>query len=295
MAEGRARPAGQAPRGWQRSPAAGATGSLPGVQQSIDVFGLSIKTFGMMFALGFLASGAIIWRRLQELERPKDWAYEMVFAALVGGLVGSRLYWVVQHWSEVSDDFPGSLVSGSGLVWYGGAAGGALGVILWAWWRKFLGLDLLDTCAVPLALGYAIGRIGCQLAGDGDYGVASSLPWAMAYPHGTVPTTTEVHPTPLYETLTMGLVAWWLWRNRDAFRPGILFAFYLILSGIERFLVEFIRRNATDDIGLTVPQFTALAMIAAGVVWVVLVRRRDGGIARPAADRAPGRVFPATT
>jgi len=260
------------------------------VQQQIDILGLPIKTFGVMFAIGFLAAGAIIWRRLQELERPKDWAYEMVFAALVGGLVGSRLYWVVQHWSEVSDDFPSSLVSGSGLVWYGGAAGGALGVILWAWWRKFLTLDLLDTCATPLALGYAIGRIGCQLSGDGDYGVPSSLPWAMPYPHGTVPTDTDVHPTPLYETLTMGLVAWWLWRNRDTFRAGLLFAFYLVFSGTERFLVEFIRRNATDEIGLTVPQITALVMIVAGIAWIVLVGRRDGTIRRPESERAPGRA-----
>ena len=90
---------------------------------------------------------------------------------------------------------------------------------------------------------YAIGRIGCQLAGDGDYGKAWDGPWAMAYPDGTVPTTEEVHPTPVYETLVMGLVAWFLWRMRDSYRPGGLFALYLVLAGAERFLVEFLRRN----------------------------------------------------
>ena len=87
---------------------------------------------------------------------------------------------------------------------------------------------LLDLAAAPLALGYAIGRIGCQLSGDGDYGRASDVPWAMSYPDGTVPTTEEVHPTPVYETLAMGLVAWLLWRWRDRFRPGVLFALYLV-------------------------------------------------------------------
>ena len=101
--------------------------------------------------------------------------------------------------------------------------------------------------AVPLALGYAIGRIGCQLSGDGDYGKAWDGPWAMAYPHGTVPTHQTVHPTPIYETLAMGLVAYLLWRLRDRYRPGILFAIYLVCAGVERLLVEFIRRNA--DVG----------------------------------------------
>ena len=96
---------------------------------------------------------------------------------------------------------------------------------------------------MPLAIGYAIGRVGCQLSGDGDYGMHSDLPWAMAYPDGTVPTTDEVHPTPVYETLAMGIVALVLWRLRDRFAPGVLFGLYLMIAGIERFLVEFIRRN----------------------------------------------------
>ena len=117
---------------------------------------------------------------------------------------------------------------------------------------------------MPLALGYAIGRIGCQLSGDGDYGRASDLPWAMSYPDGTVPTTEEVHPTPVYETLAMGLVAWLLWQWRDRFRPGVLFAFYLVLSGLERFLVEFVRRNEDTVAGLTTPQVESLVLMAGG-------------------------------
>ena len=104
-------------------------------------------------------------------------------------------------------------------------------------------LALLDLCAVPLALGYAIGRIGCQVSGDGDYGVNWDGPWAMAYPNGTDPTHQTVHPTPIYETLVMGLVAYGLWRLRDRFRTGVLFAIYLVCAGLERLLVGIIRRN----------------------------------------------------
>ena len=144
--------------------------------QSIQVFGISLNTFGIVFASGFVAAGAILARRLRELGKPIDYAYEMAFAALVGGLVGSRVYYVVQNYSLVKHDLLGSLFSGSGLVWYGGVIGGALAVIGWAAWRGMLGLALLDLASVPLAMGYAIGRIGCQLAGDGDYGKVSSLP-----------------------------------------------------------------------------------------------------------------------
>ena len=210
-----------------------------------QILGISIKTFGVMFALGFLACGALVARRLRELGKPVDWAYEIVFSALLGGVIGARGYYVIQNYSQVKHDLLGSLFSGSGLVWYGGAIGGAIGVLLWMRWRDALELSMFDMCATALALGYAIGRIGCQVSGDGDYGIRSNLPWAMGYPHGTVPTPpgVTVQPTPIYETVTMCLVAYLLWHLRDSVRPGVVFALYLVLSGLERFLVEFIRRN----------------------------------------------------
>jgi phosphatidylglycerol:prolipoprotein diacylglycerol transferase len=255
------------------------------MKPEIHLLGVSIKTFGLCFAFAFLASGAVVSRRLVELGRSAEWAYEMVFAAAVGGLVGSRLYYLLQNYNDVKHDLLGNIFSGAGLVWYGGALGGALGVCLWAYRRGFLGLTLLDVCAPALALGYAVGRVGCQISGDGDYGKAWDGPWAMAYPHGTVPTTVKVHPTPIYETLTMGLAAWALWRARNAFRPGVLFACYLIFAGSERFLVEFLRRNDAVAAGLTAPQFESLAMLLAGLVWVGLAARRGG--LRPVSAYAP--------
>lgn len=243
------------------------------MQPEIHLGPIDLQTFGICFAFGFLAAGAVISRRFQELGRPHDWAYEMVFAALVGGLVGSRLDYVIENWDKVSGDIIGNIFSGTGLVWFGGVLGGALGVILWARWRGWLGYELLDSAAAPLAIGYAIGRIGCQLSGDGDYGIKSDVPWAMSYPDGTVPTTDQVHPTPVYETVTMGLVALVLWQLRDRFAPGVLFGLYLILAGAERFLVEFIRRNDSVVGGLTLPQLVSLGMLAGGSA-LLMARRR---------------------
>ena len=171
----------------------------------------------------------------------------MGFAALVGGIVGSRVYFIVQNYDERQGrparqpllrlraglvrrrDRRRDRASCSGP---GGAASSA---------------SPCSTSAAPaLALGYAIGRCGCQLSGDGDYGKAWDGPWAMSYPDGTVPTDQTVHPTPIYETLAMGLGAWLLWQLRDRFRTGVLFAIYLVYAGTERFLVEFLRRN--DDV-----------------------------------------------
>jgi phosphatidylglycerol---prolipoprotein diacylglyceryl transferase len=252
------------------------------VQPEIHIFGLTLQSFGLMLGLGFVVAGICATRHIQELGKPSDWGYEMIFAALVGGLIGARLWWIGENWSDAKDDLLGSLFSGTGLVWYGGAFGGAAVVLAWAAWRRWFTLSMLDVAAVGLAAGYAIGRIGCQLSGDGDYGIPWDGPWAMAYPHGTVPTTETVHPTPVYETLTMILVAWWLWRHRHAWRPGTVFAAYLVLAGLERFLVEFVRRNEDVFLGLTQPQVLSLVMIAAGAIWL--------WVRRPVPAQAPARA-----
>ena len=246
------------------------------MQPEIEIGPVTLQTFGIMFALGFVAAGLLVAKRLKELGKPADWAYEMVFAALVGGIVGARLDFIIENYDSVKGDLFGNLFSGSGLVWYGGAIGGALGVILWARWRRFLNLTLLDVAAPGLAIGYAVGRIGCQLSGDGDYGIPWDGPWAVSYENGTVPTPpgVEVHPTPVYETLAMFFVTWILWRSRTRFQPGLLFAFYLVFAGIERFLIEFIRRNDDVFLGLTQAQVASVLMMVAGGVWIARKAQR---------------------
>ena len=127
------------------------------MQPELHIFGLTLQTFGLMLGIGFVVCGALAARHLKELGKPVDWAYEFVFAAIVGGLVGSRLWWVAENWDEASDDVLGSLFSGSGLVFYGGAIGGALCVLGWAWHRGWLEGRTLDLGAAP-----QIGRASCR-------------------------------------------------------------------------------------------------------------------------------------
>lgn len=256
------------------------------VLQSVHVLGVSIQTFGVFFALNFLAWGVVSARRLRELGRSGELAYEIVFAAIIGGLVGARGYYLIQNHSELHGGVLHNLFSGSGLIWYGGLIGGVVAVTAWAAWRRVKLSVLADLAAVGLPLGYAIGRIGCQVSGDGDYGTPSGLPWAMPYPHGAVPTDVAVQPTPIYETLVMGLVAFALWKLRDRVRPGVLFASYLVLAGIERFLVEFIRRNADVVAGLTAAQVESLVSLVVGAVWLALLAWR-GGLLRRRSVAAP--------
>lgn len=244
----------------------------------IDLGPFTIQTFGLMTALAFIASGWIVALRLRELRAPVDWAYELVLAAAAGGLLGAKLWYSLQEgdWSAEQ------VFSGSGLVWYGGALGGAAAVCAWAKWRGILNLTLLDMCAPALAAGYAVGRIGCQLSGDGDYGTPTSAWWGMSYENGTVPTPpgVNVHPTPIVEAVLMFALAALLWRWRDRFKPGMLFGVYLVLSSIERFAIEYLRRNETVAAGLTLAQLVSVALAAAGAGMIIALRERPSEPAR---------------
>jgi phosphatidylglycerol---prolipoprotein diacylglyceryl transferase len=245
------------------------------VQPEINVFGLTIQSFGLCLGLAFLVAGWMVAKRLKELGRSPDFAYEMVFAALIGGVVGAKLWFLAEN--------GGPLFSGTGLTFYGGLLGGALAVCAWAKYKGQLDLVLTDAVVPSLAAAYAIGRIGCQFAGDGDYGKDWDGPWAMAYPDGTVPIDTPVHPTPIYETIVMGLFAIVLWRLRDRFRPGILSGIYLIGVGVERFLIEFLRRNDAVALGLTQAQYVSIGFVVAGVALLLVLR---GRVSAPAARTA---------
>ena len=237
-----------------------------------------------MLALALTSSGVLVAKRLKELGLPVDWVYEMMFCAGAGGILGAKIWYVIEKGDL------GSLFSGTGLVFYGGAIGGALAVMAYAKHRDFLDYRLFDMGAPALAIGYAVGRIGCQLSGDGDYGIPWDGPWAMAYPDGTLPTDVPVHPTPIYETIAMGLATYVLWRLRTRFQPGLLFALYLILAGVERFLIEFIRRNDDVALGLTQAQLLSVAMVLAGGIWFAVKARRNQVWAAPGAP--PGHPEP---
>jgi len=219
------------------------------------------NSWGLMVAVALLLAGVVLRSELERLAHRGETAYTLVLGAAIGGLIGARLYWLAEHAGEASllESF-----SGAGFTWYGGVLGGAGAVLLVARVRQVPLTALLGASAPALALGYAVGRIACQLAGDGTYGVASDLPWAMSYPNGEVPTTDRVHPTPVYETLASLLIFWALWRLRRQWEPLRLFSAYLLLAGAERFLVELIRRNDEVLLGLTQPQLFGAATVLAG-------------------------------
>ena len=241
------------------------------MQPEIHLGPLTLQTFGLMFALAFVVSGMIIARRLKELGSPVDWAYEIVLAAAFGGIVGAKLWFSLQEgeWSL------SQIFSGTGLVWYGGALGGAAAVAAYAAWRGIFNRTLLDVAAPALAAGYAVGRIGCQLSGDGDYGKPTDSWLGMGYPNGTVPTPpgVEVWPTPIFEAVLMGLLAIALWRMRNRFAPGVLFGIYLVASSIERFMIEFLRTNDPIALGMTLAQWTSIVLFAIGAIMIADWRR----------------------
>ena len=231
---------------------------------------LEVRAYGTFIALAFVAAWFVLRHALDRRAGRADVAARLAIAAAVGGFVGARAYWLLEHAEQAS---LGDAVSTAGFTWYGGVLGGTLAVLLTTR-RLGVGLaDLLAASAPALALGYAVGRVACQFAGDGTYGQPSDLPWAMAYPDGEVPTTEQVHPTPVYETLT-GLVFFAiLWRLRDRLAPHRLFGLYLLLSGTARFLVELIRRNDPVVFGLTQPQLFAAAFAIAGAALLAWRRQ----------------------
>ena len=247
----------------------------------IEIGPLELRSWGVLVALAFLAAWLVLRSELARRLGRGDAAYPIALAAGVGGMVGARLYWLAEHIGEVGvlDSF-----SGAGFTWYGGALGGAVGAFAAARYQRVPTVALLGGAAPALALGYAVGRIACQLAGDGTYGVATDLPWALSYPDGEVPTTDQVHPTAIYESLASLAIFSYLWARRRSAPPLRLFAAYLILAGLERFLVEFVRRNEDALLGMTQPQLFALATIAAGAILTRAGRRTE-------APHAPGSIL----
>ena len=257
-------------------------------------------SFGLMAALALIVPGMTVVRALVRRRGvPAEFAYELIIAAGVGGFVVARIYYLIENYASIKADFWHAAFGGAGFVWYGGLIGGFIGVVGWTLVRRYP-LDVIANAMAPAtAMGYAIGRMGCQLSGDGDYGKVSTLPWAMAYPHGTVPTPpgVRVQPTPIYEILAMSFVVWILWRLATRYDKSgwWTFGWFLILSGVERLLVEFVRRNPIWFWHLTQPQWVSIVSMVIGAVLVWVFGRRPAVVVNDAPRPAPPEARPATT
>jgi phosphatidylglycerol:prolipoprotein diacylglycerol transferase len=239
-----------------------------------------VPSFWAMAFLGFFVAFLVVRSDSVRRGLGVEVAYDLTLAAYIGGWVGARLFLIPSGWEYFTNDPIAFLLSGSGWVWYGGLIGGAIGALFVARRHAVPLLVLGDIAAPALAVGLAIGRLGCELSGDGDYGVPTNLPWGMSYPNGVVPTTERVHPAPAYEMFAcLGMFAY-LWSvRRRAERAGTLFGRYLVMAGIARFFVEFVRRNPAWLVGLTTAQWMSLFAVAIG--WLILRWCRSTGEAAP--------------
>ena len=229
----------------------------------------TIPTFGLMLWLAAVSAALVVDRNFKRVHIDAD-AIGMVAIAVVAGIVGAKVWHILDTPSEFRLDGWRVLYDTAGFAWYGGLVFGIAALVFQGWRAKIGGLRMLDLAAPAAAAGYGIGRIGCFLSGDGCYGIPTSLPWGMAFPHGIDPVFVPVHPTPLYEMAAGILIGWFLyWRGGKPHATGAILGQYLLLSGIARFLVEFIRRNPKVLWGLSNAQLASAGAALAGiaVIW----------------------------
>ncbi|MBK7925352.1 MAG: prolipoprotein diacylglyceryl transferase [Gemmatimonadetes bacterium] len=255
---------------------------------------VELTGYGIMMMVGFLVGGWLIALELRRRGLYEEYASDITVAAVVGGIVGAKLwYWVLNG---------GSLFSRGGLVWYGGFVGGFLAVMLNGWRLKVPIRWTFHLCAPALAAAYALGRIGCFIVND-DYGRPTDLPWGVRFPQGLPPSTAQnlqeqfgltlppgtdpaavlaVHPTQLYEAILMLAAFAVLWRLRLRARPvGWIFGVYLVCAGIERFIIEIFRAKDDRLFGpLTIAQLVSIALCLGGALILGTFRNDD--------DLAPG-------
>ena len=242
----------------------------------VDFGPIGIHSYGLMLATAFITVVFVIQYELNRRGFVAELASTIVMAAAIGGIVGAKLYSALLDGSISIRE----LFSTSGLVWYGGLIGGCLAVTIVVIRSPNPYFATIDIIGPTVILGYGIGRIGCLLAGDGDYGPPSDLPWAMAFPNGTVPTNVPVHPTPIYESLMSFTFFGILWSQRHRFQdiPGTTFAISLILLGVERFIAEFWRVTPRVLGWMSAAQIFSIVAWIVGIAMILWMRSRHRAV-----------------
>jgi phosphatidylglycerol:prolipoprotein diacylglycerol transferase len=265
---------------------------------------LTVYSYGMMMAFGFLAADFVISSECKRRGLNPDFASSLVVWAAIAGIACSRLYSVIDNFSSYMHDPWSIIFSGSGFVWYGGLIGGLLSSYFVARYFKINFWTAADMAGPALVIGQALGRIGCHLSGDGDWGMPTTLPWGVQYPNAIVGWNgnsvlkldsqnhlvsafypgVHVHPTPIYEAILYMLIFLFLWsRRKETKVPGQLFFLYMMLAGAARFMVEFLRVNPRVFMGLSEAQLIALAMMIIGTSLYLFTARRGAIAEKPSA------------
>lgn len=251
----------------------------------------TVYSYGLMLGIAFIVASYLLSKEFQRKNLDQNLATEVTLLAIIFGIVGSKLLHLIENWSAFINDPIGMAFSPGGLTFYGGLILAIIAIWIYVKRKKIPFLYVADAAAPSLAIAYGIGRIGCHLAGDGDYGIPTSLPWGTNYengtvppsvmfrdsdisatfPNGIVPDNTPLHPTPIYEFLVGILIFYVLWKLRKKhWQDGQLFIIYLIASGISRLMVEFIRLNPRLLFGLSEAQLISLGLILIGVVSFII-------------------------
>jgi phosphatidylglycerol---prolipoprotein diacylglyceryl transferase len=239
---------------------------------------LTLGTYGLLVVTGLLIAAVVLSKDLRRRAINAD-PYAIVGYTGIAGLVGSRLYSVFETPSEFFANPWPILFSRMGFTWMGGVIGGFIALWLLARHYRMPLLLMMDVASPAAAIGYGVGRIGCLISGDGDYGIPTTLPWGMSFPNGIVPTTERVHPTPIYEFLLALIIFYIIWRlgARDMGEDravGKVFAVYLLLSGVVRFFIEFIRLNPRVLFGMTNAQLASIVCVLLGTFLLFRKRRQ---------------------
>lgn len=257
---------------------------------------LNVYSYGLMMGIGFLVANYVAVKEFERKGLGAHFANEVTLLAVVFGIAGSKILSLIEYWGDFLKEPIAMMFSPGGLTWYGGFLLAAV-AIYWATRRKHLKFSkVADALAPALILGYGVARLGCHFSGDGDYGLPTRLPWGVDYSHGIVPPSiafrefphieqsfpggivpdnTLLHPTPIYEFIAGLLIFYFLWKMRKKFRPdGMLFMVYLVLAGMERFLIEFIRLNPRLLFGLSEAQLISIPLMAIGIGGFIYFNRQ---------------------
>ncbi len=251
---------------------------------------ITIYSFGLMMGISFLLGNYLLAKEFKRRKLHPDLASNVTLIALIAGVSGSKMLYLIENWSFFVKDPVGMIFSPGGLTFYGGFILATLSVYIYSKKKNIRFLTIADSIAPAIILAYGVARIGCHLAGDGDYGFPSNLPWATdyskgtyppsaafrnfpevtsLYPNGIVPDNTLCHPTPIYETIICSLFFLVLWNKRTKWTAeGQLFSAYLIMAGLERFTVEFFRLNPRLLFGLSEAQIISVILIVLGIIGV---------------------------
>lgn len=257
------------------------------IPELLKIGPITLNSFGLMAMLGFLTGTILVRKEMTRHGYHPDLGNSIIIAAMIGGFLGARIYFIAERWDKFLADPSEYLFTGAGLVWYGGLIGGFLAVYAYGHAKKISITFIADTMAPLLALGQTFGRTGCLLSGDGDYGPPTDLPWAMSFPKGIIPTTEMVHPTPIYDMIILFSIFLLLWKIRkNPYPPGFIFGLYLVLVGFGRIFTEFYRRNPEILLGLTTAQFISSAMIIIGAVLIVVAKTKGMSEGGPGASKA---------